>query len=198
MSENLKEILDESVKVDEADYSNISQFVLSQDFDTELGIQSELMAVAIRKPKKTEWFRVHPTFSRPMIVYKADEGEVRGEFYIVTPAVAQHLKENVSNAHLVLCVTRTNVPFFWPVGVPTDRENMWRTSAVRVMTKARTEWVRCVAKMDAGCYEAKTTTEALPEPEFPDDINRLLALALEKRGIASVEHEAIKHLLTGA
>lgn len=186
------------VKVDEGDYDRISQFILAQDFDAALGVQTELMAVSIRKPKKTEWFRAHPDFSRPMFILKVDDGQSRGEIYCLTPDVARAVPENATPAHLVLCVNRAGVPFFWPVLAPSDRDNTWRTSAVKVLMVARERWVRCVPNMSAGAYECKTTDENLPEPAFPDNPERLLGVALEKRGIASADHELIRHLLTGA
>lgn len=200
-TESVADLAPESVapvKVDEVDYGNVDQFLLSQDFEAALGVQSELMAVSIRKPKKTEWFRAHPTFQRAVITYRPDDGELRGEHYVLTASVAKLIKENVGEARLVLCVSRAGVPFFWPVMTAGDRENTWRTSAERVLAKAREQWVRCVPVMQAGAYEAKTTTEPLPEPEFPDDPLKLLAMALEKRGISSADHPAVKSLLTGA
>lgn len=190
---------EEKLSVTSEDYSRVDEFALPQDFGGGLGVRDETLHAAVRKPKKTEWFRAHPEYQVPMYSLKIDEqGDKRGELYMVTKAIADLLGEGMTRqVYLVLCVNTVGEPFFWPVAVPDDKENAWHVTAIKALERAKVEWIRLVAKMSLGAYGLKTTTEELEAPVWPEDPRKLLNLALEKRGISDPEHELVTHILKG-
>jgi len=188
-----------NVKIGEPSYFDVSAFIVKQDFDSALGIENVTTHVSVRRPKKEEWVRVHPTIAIPVFILKGDtEAGGDGEVYVLTEVVARAVVELARPARLVLTENRAGVRFFWPVAVPdANRPNAWHVSALRAVEIARQRWVRVVASQAEGCYAVKITEADIPDPAFAGDAQELLKLALERRGIATANHEFIQRLLTG-
>ena len=97
-----------------------------------VGVKRLLTTVPIRKPGKTEFFRVHP-------VYWLDcfglELKAERDFYFVLAAIAPLMSELVDPVRLRLCVTRQGAVFLWPVKLPKDdrRPNSCRSRSAHRM-----------------------------------------------------------------
>ena len=186
-------------KIEEPSYLDVSKFIVKQDFDSALGIETVTTHVSVRRPKKEEWLRAHPTIAIPVFIMKGDaEAGGDGEVYVLTGEVARTVVELARPAHLVLAENRAGVRFFWPVAIPdANRPNAWHVSALKAVEIARYRWVRVVASQAEGCYTLRITDAEIPEPRFDGDVQELLKLALARRGIDTPKHEYIQRLLTG-
>jgi hypothetical protein len=186
-------------KIAKPSYVDVGAFIVKQDFDSALGIEHVTTHVSVRRPKKEEWIRAHPTVAIPVFILKSDtEAGGDGEVYVLTSEVAREVAELARPARLVLTENRAGVRFWWPVAIPDpNRPNAWHVSAIKAVEYARQRWVRVVASQALGAYDLKVTDAEIPEPTFGGDHQELLKLALERRGIASPSHDYIQRLLTG-
>ena len=85
---------------------------LSQDFDAEVGGKKLLTTVPVRKPKRQEFVRVHPTWHLPAALLEVEEDR---ESYLVVEALQQALKGEVQPVDLVTVMNRSGLLFLWPV-----------------------------------------------------------------------------------
>jgi hypothetical protein len=159
-----------------------------------------LVTVACRKPKSTEFFRVHPgpDMARPAYVF-VDREEIGGDTYFVMPEARPYIAEHLRPVLLVACVNRQHVSFLWPImlpdpGVNNGRQNRWGTSALEAMKAAKTHWVKIMA--GSGAYRVFTAeNDDLPEPQWPDrSFIELLGVAFKETIIADQAHPIVKRL----
>jgi hypothetical protein len=116
----------------------------------------------------------------------------------VTPNVAKEVPEVSHGVHLVPCENQAGAIFFWPVAVPDPmKPNVWHTTALTALEFARAEWIRLVPRRDKGFYDTMRTEAELVPPKFADPPEKLLSLALQRRGITSTDHDLIRRLKTG-
>ena len=56
--------------------TDFSQFALSQNFGAQIKVIKRLTTVPVRKPSKTQWFRIHPEYKldAPLLKY-GDSGD---------------------------------------------------------------------------------------------------------------------------
>ena len=103
---------------------------LSQDFVGLVGVKKELTTVPLRKPNKQSWFRVHPDpeyrLSPLGVINLKDDNEI----YVVAPAVATALSNEMTNVTLYTVVDRFGIASLWPVPLPPSdgKDNSWWAS----------------------------------------------------------------------
>jgi hypothetical protein len=177
------------------------------DLEAALGLETDgiivtelLVSVACRKPKPTEFFRVHtdPTMAREAYVF-IDREEIGGETYFVMPGARPHIAEHLRPVLLVTCITRQNVVFLWPIPLPdpgtnNGRQNRWGASALEAMGAAKTRWVKMTA--GGGAYRVFTAENLnLPEPQWPErSFLELLGVAFKETIISDAAHPIVKRL----
>lgn len=168
--------------------------------DDGVAVSELLVTVACRKPKATEYFRVHPepSMARPAYVF-IDREEIGGETYFVMPEARPYIAEHLRPVLLVLCVNRQHVPFLWPImlpdpGVNNGRQNRWGSSALEAMKAAQTHWVKMTA--GSGAYRVFIAENAnLPAPQWPTHtFIELLGVAFKETIIADQAHPIVKRL----
>lgn len=173
---------------------------LKQDFNETLGVQKMLTHVPVRKPNKTDFFRVQPDEEYRMEIGIVELKDTR-ETYLVTPAMMSEpgVHELVVPARLVTCVTRQNVVFLWPLKLEKDGKlNPWHESALDAAQLAEDSWIRIAADMHLGAYQTFMATAELPEPEWPEHTySELVRLGFKGLIVDSPDHPLIKQL-TGA
>jgi len=151
--------------------------------------------LAGRKPKKTEWIRVHPSNDyRTRIAYFEEEDERL--MYAIAPAVLEQLEPNeYKTATLYLTINRQGTPFLWPVkksGVD-GKPMRWFDSANIAVEKAKTQWIRI--RPDEGSYVVYTTLIDIPEPEWPEmSMKEILKLAFRQYFVKDMDHPIILNL----
>jgi len=165
--------------------------------------------IAIRKPKKTEFFRIRndSAWERqhvPLYVSngKDDEGEI---VYVVTDAkVRDYLEESngmLIYAHFYSALIRSTDNFLLTyipeVRDATKAENKYHETRRRAYEHAKTQWVRMTTNMSLGVYEAHTPEEKLEEPEwpvFPATLREALDVAFGDKIISDMNHPEIRKL----
>lgn len=170
---------------------DVQSLCLSQDFKSMTEVEKVVTSVAFCKPDKEWFFRVHPEFTRFMAVMSE-----KRENYVVDPKLLPELGREAIKKMVVLGVTRQGMPFFWPLKVEAERGlDEWSKSALIAMETAKTKWTKMKSNLDAQCYEAFTAKGNLGEPTWPETaIDELLAIALQNRVIATMDHPVIKRL----
>lgn len=169
---------------------------LPQDFGGTLGVSRQLTRVPVRKPSKTEFFRVRPGEDwrlQTMILELKEEGET----YLLAPAVWDALPGLVRPAVLHTAIDRRNNVFLVPVPLPgpDGRRNSWHESLAGILQRAETEWVRCVANKAIGGYDLLVAEAELPEPQWPkESFRELVGIAFRGRVIETFDHPLISQL----
>jgi hypothetical protein len=177
------------------------------DLEAALGLDDDgvtvtelLVTVACRKPKPTEFFRVHsdPAMARTAYVF-IDREEIGGETYFVMPEARPYIAEHLRPVLLVTCVNRQYVPFLWPIMLPdpsvnNGRQNRWGMSALEAMNAAKTRWVKMTA--GSGAYRVFIAENPdLPAPQWPNkSFLELLSVAFKETIIADQAHPIVKRL----
>ena len=179
------------------------------DLDAALGdedaLKSDMVADVeqppdVREPKKREFLRVHPTFSRVATVIEyAPVGAVGRSYYLATGAMKTRIEEeDLKVVRLVLCQSlATKAWFIWPMKVnPDGRENAWNTSSERFAEEAKVKWARRVNRKTG--YGTKYAPGEQPAPTWPEKSWReIIADAFTGRVIDSPEHPVFVSLETG-
>ena len=155
----------------------------------------------VRKPHRQEWIRVHPDGS-----YRGDFATIllkeEGEFYLVAPAMAEQLRDELTAVTIYTAITKTGIPFLWPArraGSGNRRTDVWYSSAHEAAAAAMKRSIRVSANMGLGAYEYAFSDNPTPEndPVWPDlSLTELLRLGFQKTGrfVADFEHPVIKTL----
>ena len=68
----------------------------------------------VRKPKKTEYFRCHPTLRMPAWVLVKEDGFDK-RYLLAKPAVAAMNVSEFRQVELCLCINRDGAQFVWPI-----------------------------------------------------------------------------------
>ena len=169
---------------------------ISQTYaDAVVGVKKPLLTVPVRKPNKSEFFRVHPNHFLDCCLVE-DKNE--REHFFVLPDVAPYLAECVEGGGLRLCVTRQEVAFLWPVKLPREdrRGDTWRKSAAECASMAQGQWLRIVADMPLGAYQPLVATADLGEPKWPQESwSRVFQIATRDRMIEDEHHPMVRRLL---
>ena len=114
-----------------------------------VGVRKVLGTVPVRKPGKTDFFRVHPSHSLDCFAIELKEER---EVYFITPALAPLVVEFCEPVRLRLCVTRQGTAFLWPIKLPKEdrRVDEWRKSAAEAAHLAEAKWIRLAGDMHLG------------------------------------------------
>jgi hypothetical protein len=159
-----------------------------------------LLSVAVRKPIRTEFFRVHPHPAYSIdwwaYVHKTDGGE---ETYWVTNEMRDALDTDVRPVRIFTCITKANVVFLWPARLPFADSNFgrrWHDTALAAADRAKTTWVRLVSNKSAGAYEIVVAKGDLGEPQWPKpSLGELLKLGFgDGRTIDHPDHPVLRQL----
>jgi hypothetical protein len=173
---------------------------LTQDFADTFGVKRQLTTVAIRKPRKDQFFRVHPDEAwrlQSMVLDLKDEGEI----YILSPAVWNVLPELAKPVTLHTAVDRMGNPFVIPVPLPgpDGKRNPWHESLSQCVLKAQTYWVRCSANMAVGGYDLLVAEALRVDPKWPEiGFEEMMAIAFRGRVIENADHPTIRQLLVSS
>lgn len=159
-------------------------------------VTSELVGLPARKPKKDEWFRVHPGHQQQGGIL---EIESEKKVFWVSPGVQAQVQEDpcFSLRLCVLCVNRQGVPFIWPVkpGVAAGSKGYkWVWIPFSAMLFGKEKWTRLYWSHEKQEHIVETSG-LLDAPKFPEKpFPELLRLAFKDAVISTVDHPAILRL----
>jgi hypothetical protein len=179
-------------------FDNLDKLRLNPDTSA-FATTRHLLHVPVRKPKPSEFFRVHsdPEMQLTTIAYRDD---IEREHYLVLPDAQDLLVGFSRPVNIVTAISRQGTLFLWPVPMPhgdgARGNNAWLVTARAAAELAISRWVRMQADMAGGCYQVVTAAAALPEPVWPEQtFAELLRLGFNRRIISSPDHPVIRQLL---
>ena len=174
--------------------TDFSQFALSQNFGSQIKATKRLTTVPVRKPSKTQWFRIHPEYKLDALLLKyGDNGE---DFYFVKSPLADQLIDVVQAFRLVVGVDRQGVVFVWPLRLPdAERAMHWHLSALEAASHAEVQWTRMQAHMGLGAYEIHAAEGITDVPKWPKMLmNEILGIAFKNKIIDRLDHFVLQQL----
>jgi len=169
---------------------------LRQDFNTMAGVKKVITTVPVRKPNRQEYIRVHPDKEWQLQTAVLELKEDR-EHYLVAPEMWSEIPGEITPKLLLTAINRQGVLFIWPIKLPGEdgRLDNWNQSALDLVEIAKENWIRVVANMSLGAYEASKAGGELSEPVWPKTtFQELLNIAFKGRVIDSVDHPVLKRL----
>ena len=164
-----------------------------------IGVEKVLLTVPVRKPARTEFFRVYsdPGYTIDWFILERD-GEMGRETFWVTEKFRGELLDELKPVRIFTCINKRGVVFLWPAKLPSSSAigQRWHESGLEIAERAKTSWVRMRANKDLGAYELFQAKGDLGEPTWPDKtLRELLALAFKgDRLINSLDHPVLREL----
>jgi hypothetical protein len=170
---------------------------LDQTFTDGTAVKKLLTMIPVRKPSRQDFVRVHPDanyrLSPAAIIELKDDREV----YLVTPAIAPELVNELAAATICTAINRQGVLFLWSIRLPgpDGKYNPWHCSAQAAADSAMRRWVRVTANMSLGAYEIFEASANIPDPMWPDlPFPEILKIAFRDRLIDRPDHPVILKL----
>jgi hypothetical protein len=166
--------------------------------DMEIATEKVLTAVPVRKPRRDEFFRVHPgeEFTIDVLAVERDDDMDR-ETYIVTPACMDAVAEVARKVRVFTCMNKRGTVFLWPAKLPVEGSagRRYADTALRIAEEAKTLWVRMWGDRDLGGYAMVRARGNLEEPKWPDkEFRELLRIAFDARIVDRPDHPLIREL----
>jgi hypothetical protein len=164
----------------------------------DVDVERVLTAVPVRRPNRSEFFRVHPEFVTDTLVLEREDGLDR-ETYLVQRGVQDLVAHELRPVRLFVCINKRGTVFLWPARLPradsNDSGRRWAETALLVADQARTLWVKMIGNRDLGGYEMFRAKGDLGEPVWPDKSFRdLIEIGFRGRLIDREDHPVIREL----
>jgi len=176
---------------------DLNTLKLPQNFGDSLGVTKKITRIPVRKPLKTDYFRVRSGEAwryQTMILELKEENET----YVLHPDLWNIIPEIIRPAALFVGIDRRNNVFLIPVPLPgaDGKHNSWHQSLLEVLEMAKAHWVRSVSNKAVSGYDILVAEGNLAEPDWPDlNFEELFDIAFRQRFIDSQEHPVIMQLL---
>ncbi len=166
--------------------------------DTEISTEKVLTAVPVRRPKRDEFFRVHPgeDYRDDFLVIERDD-DLDREVYIVAPSCADAVLEVARRVRIFVCISKRGTTFLWPAKLPGESAagRRYAETGLKIAGHAETLWVRMYGDRSLGGYAMVKAKGNLEEPKWPDKTFReLLRIAFENRIVDRPDHPVIREL----
>lgn len=165
----------------------------------DIEVEKVLTTVSVRKPQRTEFFRVHPgpDFTYDMSLLERADGMDK-KVYLVDPAVQHLVLSELRQVRLFTVINKHGEVFLWPVKLPSDDHDRIRRmadSALQGAEQAKDLWVKLVWARNLGAWEMYRAKGDLGEPQWPEKSFRdLLEIAFRNYLIDRPDHEVIREL----
>lgn len=163
----------------------------------DIEVERVLTAVPVRRPKRTEFVRVHPTYVGDTRILERDTGSER-ESYLVTPEVQHLVIDEIRLTRLFVAITKRGTVFLWPVKMPMEGNDVGRRvaeTALQAAEEARKLWVRVSWNRDLAGYDLARAKGDLGDPQWPDKTFRdLTEIAFRHNVIDRPDHPVVREL----
>ena len=170
---------------------------VSANYAEGLGVKKVLTTIPVRKPNKTEWFRVRPGEEYRIDTTVFETEGVDRATYLVVEGLREEVGSSLSVVQLLWCTNLAGDQFIWRIKLPNadGRTNPWSESAIHASAAAEKRWCRLVPNMGAGCYDLYQTDSQWSEPTWSDlSLREVLELAFRGRVIDTADHVLLKEL----
>lgn len=159
-------------------------------------VRQELVLLPVRKPKKDEWFRVHPDYQQQGGILELD---TQKKMYWVSRGMQEQVGHDpcFNFRVCVLVVNRQGAPFIWPVktnaeGCGTGQKHI--QGPLEAMRLGKVRWIRMFWVHERSEYQIESS-DLHDEPKFPEKpFPELLRLAFKDSVIDAADHPAILDL----
>ena len=175
---------------------DLNNITLPQDYQNEPGAKKLYTKIPVRKPRKTEFFRVLDSeeyTAKAAIIELKEERET----YLVSIDLLSDLSDYAVPVQVCVVMTRMQSLLIWPVKLPQERRNLWHDTALEASHLAKEKWICIRADMNAGGYDILEAVAKLPEPEWPTEeltFQRMLELGFKDFFVDSLDHPLIRRL----
>lgn len=159
----------------------------------------QLTRISTNKPRKEVYFRTHTDYFHDLVVLEVEEGMER-KSYPVTADVFNAMSEEPTfkSKRYFLYATQGGSYGLWGVSLPMDNSgdiNSWSESALAVIERAKSEWVRHYAKRGDSGYRLIPASKNLGDPVWPPESwEELLELAFKDKIINDLNHPVLQKL----
>ena len=175
---------------------DLEKLRLSQNFSEQVGVKRIQLNVPVRKPKKQEFFRVHPGENMYIETTVLDFDE-EGETYLIDPKLRQVLADEIKAVAIFTAINRQGIVFLWAIPLPDEdgRHNPYHKTALEATEKAKVGWIRVKANRYLPGYIPEYPTASIPDPEWPEETFReILKKAFGDSYIDSLDHPVLRRL----
>jgi hypothetical protein len=170
----------------------------------DLVLEKVLLTVPVRRPRKQEFFRVHPgeRFSLDCYTLTKESGMDR-EHYMIAKELWAALLGEAKKVRLFTCITKGGTVFLWPATLPEAESTggngagrRWHTSALEAADEAKKHWIRLIPNKELGAYDVLRARGDLGEPAWPADkeFKDYLKLAFKDNLIDTPHHDVLREL----
>lgn len=165
-----------------------------------IATENTITAIPVRKPKKDEFFRVHPDDGYRLDAYVVErDGERERETYLVPPTLSGAVPpEVIRPVRLLTCLSRKGTLFLWPAklcGETSSPGYRWSATALRIASQAEKVWVRMYGDRDLGGYSMVVARGSIDEPKWPDmEFRKMLRMGFENSMIDGPDHPVLREL----
>jgi hypothetical protein len=170
---------------------------LRVDALADVDVEKILTAVPVRRPNRTEFFRIHPEYVTDTLVLEYVDGLDR-ETYLVQRELQDLVGHELRAVRLFTAINKRGTVFLWPAKLPredSDAGRRWAETALQAAEQAKRLWVKMRGNRDLGGYEVFRAKGDLGEPQWPDKSFRdLIEIAFRDRLIDRPDHEVIREL----
>jgi hypothetical protein len=164
-----------------------------------IDVETVLTAVPVKKPKRTDFVRVHPDPAYTVDMYTVErEVGMDRETYMVLPEVQHLVLDELRLTRVITAINRRGTVFLWPIRLPvegTDRNRRSAETALQAVEQAKSLWVRVQWDSDISGYTMQRARGDIGEPQWPDKSMRdLLEIAFRSYLIDKPDHPVIREL----
>jgi hypothetical protein len=176
---------------------------LPPDFEREGGVRRQLTQVSVRKPRPQEWIRVNPDpvyIERVATIFYKESAESKEEIFLVTPAVAREIEDEITLTTLYLAINRQGAIFVWPCRDPNPElrhGDKAATSRIEAAEAAMQRYIRVQWRSPAYEYSFRDASIVEIPPTWPSKpFKELIELAFFKNGmfVSDFDHPIIQNL----
>ncbi len=177
--------------------TNMESLRLPPSYGHAFGVRKVLTNVAVGRPQKQRFFRVHPDIDMVFDALILEDKEHR-DHYMLYPSVAQAIASLIRPTTLRTAIDRHNNVFLIPVPLPGEdgKRNQWHESLAQALQIAELHWIRIAANISAGGYDVYQAESNLGEPDWPAvSMSELLDVAFRGKIITTIDHPIVQSLL---
>ncbi len=133
-------------------FNDLDALRLSPEAAATAGTREFLAHVPVRKPNRTEFFRVHPDPDMALATGVFDD-KVEREVFIIAPTMRSELGSEMKLVLLSTAINRQGVVFLWPMSLPdqSGRSNAWWDTARRVRRAGKNAMGKNVLRHELRC-----------------------------------------------
>ncbi len=176
-------------------YKNNNQIINLSDLETtDKSNTNSINTIAVRKPTKQEFIRVHPRYNLKTYVLRVD---IENQIYLVNRAYWKDLSSELIHMMLVPAITPYKTMMVWPIRLPNNDGSIdnYSRSAFQASEVAKETWVRVTANSFSKTYETVPAVSKIDDPEWPSlTLEDIISRAFRPFYIEDLNHHAIRQL----